>query len=415
MSGTRRLRSVSVALAVDMVGTGLFMPLSLLYFTTVGGIPLGTVGWCLSAASLVTLVLPLVVGPLVDRFGARRVVLAGLVAQGGGVLGYPFVHGAAGLLAAALVVAVGQRAYWSSVFTLVADLATEHDRDRWYAVTGAARNAGVGLGALAAAVLLGIGHTAAYQCLVAANGASFLAAAGLLWTVTRAAPRHRRPATDRAPASRRGLPRDRPYLALIAVNTVFALCSALLAVAVPVFLRTGLAAPSWTAGLLFGLNTAALAMAQPAVLRRTTPHRRTRVLALAGCGWAAWGLLSVLVLAVPSGWVVPAMVVVTACYTTAELLHAVTSNALAAAAAPDDARGRYLASFQFSFAVANAAAPAVFTQLYRAGPALPWLCVAVLATLAAAAMPALEHRLPARSLRTAPPQHPAAEPQSVTT
>ena len=101
-------------LLIDSLGTGLFAPFSLLYFHDALGLPLATVGLALSAASAFALPVAPPAGALVDRLGARRVVAAAQLLQGAGFVGYLVVNSAAALFLAALVVAVGQRAFWSS-------------------------------------------------------------------------------------------------------------------------------------------------------------------------------------------------------------------------------------------------------------------------------------------------------------
>ncbi|SRR5258708_5748036 len=114
-----------------------------------------------------------VTGTLVDRFGAKRVVLTSQIVQGAGSLGYLVVQNAAMLVGMALLVAVGQSLFWSAYFTLVAQIAAPHERDRWYGLAAAMRNAGLGVGGLLAGVLVGANGITGYHFVVVANGLSF--------------------------------------------------------------------------------------------------------------------------------------------------------------------------------------------------------------------------------------------------
>jgi MFS family permease len=73
-----------------------------------------------------------------------------------------------------------------------------------------------------------------------------------------------------------------------------------------------------------------------------------------------------------------------ALFAAAELIIAPVANALAASAAPDHLRGRYLAIMQYGFAIAQVVAPTFFTALYARGRAWPFFALAVLAALAGA-------------------------------
>jgi MFS family permease len=390
------IRVVVAVLLIDMLGTGMYLPVSLLYFTQVARLPLPTVGWCLTVAQLVTLPVPAVVGHLVDRVGAQTVVTAGLLLQGLGFCGYLWVDSSSSLFATALLAALGQRAYWSSVFTLIADLADPARRDHAYGVAGAAQNAGAGLGAAAAAVLLAIDADSAYATIIIANAATFVLSAAVLGL---GVPRRPHPRASGPVAVATTPLRDRPFLALVGANTVFAMCSGLLALGLPVFVSEALHGPGWTAAVLLGANTAGLAFLQTATVKRIANRRRTRVMFAAAVLWASWGVLTALTLGVPSSLVLPFLAVVTATYTAAELFHAPTSTALASEMGPVRARGRYLATFQFSFVLANAAGPVMFAQLFTWHPAAPFVTAAGCALLAGLVVLALENRLPARAVR----------------
>jgi MFS family permease len=390
------------ALTVDALGTGMFVPLSLLYFARVPKIDLATVGVLLSVAAAASLPMPVLTGHLVDRFGPKRVVVAAHLAQAAGFAGYLAVSGPVTLLIAAVVANAGQRAFWSSVFTLVADLADQtgggKGPERWFALVGMAQTAGLGAGGLLAGLLLDIGTETVFRLMALGNAVTFLLA-GLLVQLVRVS--HERPAT-RAGGGYRVLLADRPYLGLIGVNTVFALCAMFLGLALPVYVVDGLDAPAWLVGPLLAGNTILLALGQTTAVRLVRPLKRTRVMVLAGVLWAVWAVACALALAVPLAALVPYLAVITLCFTVAELVHAPVSMSLASEAAPPDLRGRYLAVFQYSFAFAAVIAPGFFSVLFTAGRPLPWVALAVLALLGAAAMLVLERRLPRTALVSSP-------------
>ena len=69
-------------LAIDSFCGGCVGPLLLIYFNRVAGIPLGRAGTILTLASIVSLAVPAVVGHVIDRFGARNLVVFSQLAQG---------------------------------------------------------------------------------------------------------------------------------------------------------------------------------------------------------------------------------------------------------------------------------------------------------------------------------------------
>lgn len=398
--GIPGMRALLVALAVDTVGSGLFLPISLLYFTTVSHLSLSTVGLLASAGALATLPVPLLAGALVDRYGARAVVLGGQALQGLGFLAYLVVHGPVQVLLAILVVAVGQRAFWSSFFTMVAALPADSTtpgapQERRFALVSVMQAAGYGAGALIGGLLAAAG-TGAYRVVTLADGVTFLVSILLIVSAVPGGATHRDPAAPKS--GYRALFRDRPYLALIAVNSVFCLASVWMGVALPIYLVHGIDQP-WLIGPLLALNTLLLAVGQTTVTRVLAPIARTRAITMAGALWVAWSAGFALVTHLPGALVVPYLVVVMVFYTVAEMIHAPVSNALGAAAAPPENKGRYMAAFQYGFTLATIIAPALFTTLFDYRPTAPWLFLAAITALAALTMPALARALPADAVR----------------
>lgn len=386
---SRQVRWLIAGFATSMLGMGIFIPISLLFFTEVSGISLQATGLALGFAGLLTLPLPLVLGGLIDRLGPRDVVVVALVLQSVGSFGSLLIWNVWTLGLTALVGAVGNRMFWSSVFGLVADIVPASDRDRWYGAMSAAQAAGFGLGAFAAASLIAVGGPGAYPTMVVLNAVAFLLAAGLIFgrvTGGRARVAAVQTTTRLMPDSR--------YLSYIGVNSLFAVCTGAIGICLPVYVSTALDAPDWVVGVLLGTNTAAIALFQSLVVRWVRPFRRTRTLGASGLTWAVWGVMSALALVVPAAYLVPFLFLAVLVYTAAELLHASTSMSLAASAAPEGARARYLSAFQLSFAVANTVSPILFTQLFAVGPAAPWVMIAVIGVSASVGMIRLERRLP---------------------
>jgi len=178
----------------------------------------------------------------------------------------------------------------------------------------------------------------------------------------------------------------------------------MIAVGLPLYAVEALHASGWTVGVLFALNTAAVTIAQTITVRLLESHRRTRSLVGAGAIYAIWCVMMALAMAVPPPDLVPYLVVAIAVFTVAELIHGPTSNALAAAACPEALRGRYLAAFQFSWALSNVVAPVVFTALFIVGPAVPWMLFGALVLVGASGIVLLEPYLPRSAVRVSEPR-----------
>lgn len=400
--GPRRFTSFCVfaVLTIDSLTNGLFIPLSLLYLTSSTDASLAQIGLLLTLSSLLALPLPLWVGRLVDRWGAKSVVLGAQVLQGAGFLGYVLVSGPASVLAVATIASFGRLSFWASIYSLISGLtdgdADPRARDRWFGISGALRAAGYGVGAALAGFALTADSVSVYRWLIAGNAILLgVAAVLVLVGVPAADAKPARPAESRG---YRVLLRDRPYLSLIALNTVFALCNVLLSVGFPPFIAGVIPGVAWAVGPLLVMNTVVQAVLQPAVVRWTRSLPRQVPLAAAGVLWALWGLGILSARHVPEAFVVPVCTAAILCYSAAQMLHSPSSTAMATDAAPADVRGRYLASFQYSFSIAGMITPLLFSMLLTAGPDVPWAVIAAAALGTVPLLLMLAPRLPAAAL-----------------
>jgi len=96
------------ALGVDALGSGVFMPFSVLFFTVTTPLSLAQVGLGLSVAAGLALSAGPLLGTPVDRSGAWWVLLAGNLLQALGVAGYLLVDTFGGLVVAAVASCPGQ-------------------------------------------------------------------------------------------------------------------------------------------------------------------------------------------------------------------------------------------------------------------------------------------------------------------
>ncbi|MEU0567928.1 MFS transporter [Nonomuraea sp. NPDC005983] len=386
-------RPFLVGMFVDALGNGLYVPLTLLFIHEVTGLPMTTVGLGVTAAAAVGLAANPVAGALIDRFDARRVLMATYVLRALGFAAYPFVDGFAALIAVAALVAVGDRAYYPASGSYIAVLAQGAARDRLYALMATARNVAFGLGGLLSAWAVSLAGDTGFTLIALVNAASFVVATGCLILSGRHAPAE---AVSRQHGGYRRVLADRPFVALVAAEQAFTLAHMILPVALPVYAVAVLGAPAWLLGLLYTLNTILVAAGQLGVRRWQRNARRTHAMALGGvilivaCGaYASTALL-------PSGLPrVFGLVTATLALTLGELMHTTPAWALTTATAPAALRGRYLAIYQQTWAMAAVIAPAGFSALLGTAPSLLWLTLATVLTLASIVVLHLSRRLPA--------------------
>lgn len=380
------------ALGIDNFGSGLFLPLALVYVTRVVGLPLAYAGTAVTLGTTAGLLVPPLAGRLVDRMGPRVVVVGAQLLQAAGAGAYVLADGIAEVVVAAVLLGAGQQLFYSSLFALIADVAGDVPKDRPFAEVGMARAGGFGLGGLTSSVFLTWYGNAGYGVALAVDIGTFLVAAAVVALVVRPAVRAPRPAPAAA-----GVLRNRPYLALILFSGMFGLSLDFFLVGTPVFVLDLLHGPTWLPGTILVLLTVVTSFGGTLALRLT--RRLNRIDAMRGGSalFAAWCLVSLGVLLVPGSWQPAYLLAATLVYAAGDLVFGPRSGALAEAAAPPEAKGRYLAAFQYAFTVAQVLAPAV-VALFSVSSWLPWVLVGVCACLAVAGLGRLGPRLPAEAV-----------------
>ena len=205
------LRRYSLISLVDATGTGLFLTVSVLFFTRFAGLSAGSVALGLSVAGLAAMAGAVPLGSLGDRFGHRRVWVLLTVVQGVVFAAYPFVRTFPGFVALATVASLAEVGGSPLRGAYLSRVAGQAQRVRARAYNQAVSNAGWALGALGAGVALSIGTRAAYVSLVLADAASFAIAALILLTLPEAPPAPAAP-----PSPRRYRPRVRARCSMTA-------------------------------------------------------------------------------------------------------------------------------------------------------------------------------------------------------
>lgn len=393
------VRRLGAAVAIDALGSGLFIPVSLLYFVSMTPLSTVRIGLALTVASLLSIPFGPPIGALVDRIGAKPVILAANVLQAAGFAGYILVDTFSGVLVCSWIVALGRACFLGSYGVTVTGLSEAGGREFAFGRLYAIRNLGYAGGGLLAGLAISIGTHFVYTSIVAANAASYLATLALMSRV----PNTRRALDARPPGAWRTALSDRPYRLVITAQFCLTASAFALNFVFPVYLTRQLGLPGMFAGGVFTFNAMLVGFAQRRAVRAVTGRIRAWVLA---AGYAAFGSGYLIMLAALHRPAAVAGVIViagTLVYTVGELLASPITATLTVEAAPDHLRGRYLSLNQLALSLATALSPAVYTSLLAPGPGATLLTLATLA-LAGVALAILSRRvLPQARIRVGHP------------
>lgn len=365
------------SMLVDACGTGLFIPFSLIYFASVGNIPLATIGLALSVGRIVSIPAGFVGGLVVDRLGLKPVAATSMFLRSAAYCGYLAVDSTGGLITAVVFAAACDKLYWSAHPVIVASIADPSERDRWFGLVDSIRNLGIGLGAVASGVMMFGLSDSGLRYVVVANALSF-ALAGLCLLFQPIAPRTRN-GKARGSGGIRAAAHDRELLVLLLAKTQ--LCIALIAVPsiVPLYIVETLDGQSWLPAAVFVVNCGMVVLLQGPTVRLTEARPRTRTVRTGAALIAIGAVLFLLLDSVPVGWaLVGCATVAMVVFTLGELTVCPASDALALSIAPTGSEGTYTATYNLSWSAAFIVAPLMSTALLSAGAAYLWSVLAVM-------------------------------------
>jgi Major Facilitator Superfamily len=369
----RKLLAASFA---DALGTGLFLPLSVIYLTRIVGLSPTRVGLGLTIAGCLAIAASPLSGALLSRFDARKVVLACFAASAFGFLAYIAVGSFASFLGVAIVIQFASRMDRPATAVLALGVTPRPRQVDALAWQYSLRNLGYGIGGLLAALALLVHGRTPFVVLLAANAASYALAGVLVMRLPAVRPPKR---TDGGATGYREVIEDRAYVGLALLNVIMALHDSLLLVAMPLWIVTRTRAPIPLTGLLFALNTVLVVLLQVRTTRNMAApggigrgYRTAAVSFVVACGAFA------LAAGAPVFVATMLLVLAISALTSAELVTSAGEWYLCVQLAPPQLRTRYVSVFKTSMAVQQAVGPLLVTTALVGWGRLGWFALAFL-------------------------------------
>jgi MFS family permease len=387
---------VLAASTLSAAGTGFVMPFTIIYLHEIRGISLATAGLAMATLPVAALVSSFGSGPLIDRFGPRRVLVGMLVVASLGSLSLIAVRHPWQAFVAAGLLGVGISSSWVGLQPTLASIVTPSQRADVFAVQFALLNAGFGLGGLAGGLIVDLNRPRTFEALYLFDAVSFLLFA-LIMALLRDVGGPVAAAAPRAMGGYRAVARDHVFARVWTLNTLLvAIGQVQLDTAFPAYVVLFADQSPSVVGVAFAANTFTIVLFQFVVTRWVKGRRRTRGLMVQAAFWAAaWGL-TIAAGELAFGNAAPvAFVGAAVLFAFGEMLMAPTVPAIVNDLAPDELRGRYNAANAVSWQAGRMVGAPVAGILLGAGLAVP-LLFGFMAGCGVAALLAfeLERRLP---------------------
>jgi MFS family permease len=405
---------------LNAIGNGLVLPFLLVYLTEVRGLQTKTVGLLVGWTGLVALALAPLGGGLIDRYGARRVVLPVTLLNAVAVGSIAFARTPLMAFVSLTLMAIGGAAMWSGQQTILASVTAESERQKTFGLSFTLLNLGIGIGGVIAGALVDVSRPTTFQLIYLADGVTFLAPVVILLTMPHIG--HRlAPTGDDAHFARKGgyaeVLRNRSFVWFFVFGLVLTTCGyAQIEVGFTAFsVQVAHVTPRIIGWALAG-NTLTIVLAQLFVLRWLDGRSRSRALTYVGLFFAvSWSVLALAGVAGRTHSFAPAAAGVIACsviFAMGETLLSPVMPALTNALATDELRGRYNAMGSMTWGISGVIGPVTAGPLIGGGHASVWLVFVVVGCLVASLLawrlhalltPAEDGRVAVGGLAVAPP------------
>jgi MFS family permease len=282
--------------AIQTLGRGLTLPFTIIYLHEVRGFDLAVSGGLMSVIAITALLVTGPGGSLIDRYGARTILLVGIFAMIAGCSFLAFATHPAIAAVALVLIGVNFGVSWPGFNALIASVVQGEVRQTYFGVNFALVNLGIGVGGIIGGFYIDVDTPETFTVIFLVDAASSLIPMALLLGPLRHLRSQADPSDD-APQSEgyRQILR-RPAVLWVTLLTFIAMFIGYgqMEAGFPAFAREVAEVPTRVIGFAFTLNTVVIVLLQFTVLKRITGRRRTRVMVVMAAVWAvAWLILGV--------------------------------------------------------------------------------------------------------------------------
>ncbi len=323
--------------------------------------PLTTITLLFTIQAITGLGATSIIGSLMDRFGRKGIMIAGLVANAGLMIAMSGADRLEQWVVLSALYGAVTPIFSVGAHAMVADLVEPTRRINAYALLRIVSNLGLALGPIVGGRLAS-NPVVSYQVTAAAY--VILAGTVAIFLVESLRPTGER---DEQPGSYLTLLRDRMFIAVFGLSILVMMGATLVFRLMPIYIKENYAIAEDQFGLIVTVNAVMVVLFQYGATRISGRFRPLPVLALGALIYAL-GVGSVALGATFAAFAL-SMVIVTC----GELLVAPTSTALVANLAPPDMRARYMGLFSITYMIAGGTGPVLGGFLAdHIGPSAIW-------------------------------------------
>lgn len=167
----------------NSLGSGLTLPILIVYLNQVRGFSLTTASLILSWMAITGLAFSPISGQLVDKFGPRRIMLIAILIEAVAMFSWAFVDTVSDALLVGALSSLGNAAIWPTQTTMMARMVSENFRPKFFGLQFMMLNLGLGLGGVVSSFIVEINDPASFTRLFALDAVTYLVFFGFIFTL----------------------------------------------------------------------------------------------------------------------------------------------------------------------------------------------------------------------------------------
>lgn len=377
----RQFWVLMLGLVLISIGGSMWWPFITIYMREQLDAPLMVVTLLFSLNSAAGLFATAFVGPAVDRFGRRRAMIVGLLANGAALAALGFLQGLGPWAVALTLLGFSSPIFRIGSDAMVADMIPPDRRANAYALLRMGNNFGIAIGPAIGGFVTAVSYSLAYYLAAGASVTYALIAIFFIRETLQPG------AVEQAGSRTVGygpVLRDRRFVAFCIIMVIATIPSPLLMMLLPPYAKEHFGVVESQYGFIMSANALMVVLLQVIITRWSARRPHLRVLAL---GAVLYGVGAGSVALGNGFWPFLGSMVV---LTFGELLLAPTGTAFAANLAPASMRGRYMGLYGLTWSVAFGIGPVIGGWLNdQIAPAAIWIGGLIAGLIGAAAFLAL--------------------------
>lgn len=374
-------RRLVIGNLINSIGNGLTMSLFMVYLTTIRDFSATFSGVALAWMAVVGLILNPVVGSAIDFFGARIVVISGLILRSIGTFGLALADTKSSVMIVATLMAIGDTCIWPGQITALTRITDEAHRPKIFAFNFMMLNLGYGIGGVLSALIIKAKDLGSFQTLYRVDGSTFLIYLILMLSlpsfVGKRENHHEKPTGSYAQIFK-----IKALLQLTSANLLLVAFGYSAAIAgLPLFIVEVLnVSPKWL-GIIWAANTLVIVLFQPSVARWLERTDKLKAMLWVGIIWAISWVVAGVSGWTPAVWIVPLQIISAMVFALGEMIWSPTTPSLTNELAPDEVRGRANSLIALQWSVAGIIGPLFVGLMLSAGHPAIWVLVTTLGCL----------------------------------